>query len=208
MKTLSEIYHEDSSLHELGHTGGGDKGTHHTYISQYERSLALYRDKNISLLEIGVAAGQSLKLWQQYFSKESIILGIDVNPNCSQYKKDNINVIINRADRAENYTGKMFDIIIDDGSHVLEDQINCFNLLFHTHLNTGGIYIIEDVLDLDRVQTTFKKLHTSCFVIDHRSLHEDVYNWDKNYRGWPSDITHAPPIGHDDVMIIFKNNER
>jgi hypothetical protein len=37
-----------------------------------------------------------------------------------------------------------FDIIIDDGSHIMDHQIVTLNRLFK-HLNDGGIYIIEDV---------------------------------------------------------------
>jgi len=37
------------------------------------------------------------------------------------------------------------DIIIDDGSHVPEHQINTFNFLFDKMLKNGGIYIIEDI---------------------------------------------------------------
>jgi hypothetical protein len=37
-----------------------------------------------------------------------------------------------------------FDIIIDDGSHMMDHQIVTLNRLFR-HLNDGGIYVIEDV---------------------------------------------------------------
>jgi len=200
---LKDIYFLPG-FHELEITGGGDKGNLHTYISTYERILAPYRSKNISLLEIGVARGHSLKLWQKYFSKNSKILGIDVLPECLKFKKENIDIIINYAHRPENYTNKKFDIIIDDGSHVFKDQELCFKLLFNKHLINGGIYIIEDILKLETVQKEFESWHPSCQIIDHRNLHYDYYVWDKDYKGWPTDARHEPPIGHDDVMIIYK----
>ena len=38
---------------------------------------------------------------------------------------------------------KSFDIIIDDGSHLLSDIVKSFNFFFQ-YLNSGGYYIIED----------------------------------------------------------------
>jgi hypothetical protein len=37
------------------------------------------------------------------------------------------------------------DVIIDDGSHHPQHQIDCFNFLFSNLLKDGGIYIIEDI---------------------------------------------------------------
>jgi len=201
--TLTDIYNSPD-LSETGFTGGGDKGTHHTYIPVYERILEPYRNKDISLLEIGIAQGQSLKLWKEYFNDNSKILGVDVNPECSKYKQSNIDVIINYAHVPENYTNKTFDIIIDDGSHVFEDQVLCFNLLFSKHLNSGGIYIIEDIIKFDKVQPQFQKLHHSFQILDRRNLHYDYIRWNKDYKNWPIDTTNEPPIGHDDVMVIYR----
>ena len=39
---------------------------------------------------------------------------------------------------------KSLDIIIDDGGHTMEQQLNTFKILFPI-LNDGGIYIVEDV---------------------------------------------------------------
>lgn len=40
---------------------------------------------------------------------------------------------------------KLFDIIVDDGSHVPWHQLLTFEIMFETWLKPGGIYIIEDV---------------------------------------------------------------
>jgi hypothetical protein len=52
------------------------------------------------------------------------------------------------------------DIIIDDGSHRLNDQLNSFSLL-HTKLKASGVYIIEDIRDIDNSAQRFKDLETS-----------------------------------------------
>ena len=41
------------------------------------------RDKPVRVLEIGVWRGGSLKLWRDYFGKNAVIYGIDVDPECA-----------------------------------------------------------------------------------------------------------------------------
>jgi SAM-dependent methyltransferase len=38
-----------------------------------------------------------------------------------------------------------FDVIIEDGSHHSDDQINTFRHLFHNNLKPGGLYVLEDL---------------------------------------------------------------
>ena len=70
MKTLEEIY----SNHNNGGSGAGhgDKGTVHSYIPEYERLFKPYRDKKINILEIGIAYGESLELWDKYFNNANV----------------------------------------------------------------------------------------------------------------------------------------
>jgi len=41
--------------------------------------------------------------------------------------------------------GKKFDLIVEDGSHLVADQQITFIQLFKNNLNPGGLYVIEDV---------------------------------------------------------------
>ena len=68
-----------------------------------------------------------------------------------------------------------FDIIIDDGSHLREDQLSSFKILFDKYLNDGGIYIIEDINSLDSHRSDFENLHPSCQILDTRQIQE---RWD------------------------------
>ena len=58
MQSLKEIYKKYSVI---GDTGGGDKGTTHSYIEHYEKLLEPYR-KSSNFLEIGMWEGSSLKM--------------------------------------------------------------------------------------------------------------------------------------------------
>jgi hypothetical protein len=140
-----------------------DKGTHHSYIYMYyEDAFKNYKDKTITLLEIGVNAGLSLELWAKYFNESSTIIGIDKKITIP-YKpsKKNMRYIIGDATKEE--TVKKFDsldIIIDDGSHRIQDQLKSFNLLF-PKLKESGVYVIEDIRDIDNTITQFKDLENS-----------------------------------------------
>ena len=55
-----------------------DKDTTHCYIEQfYESAFEPYRSKKISILEIGISLGASLKLWKEYFKNSIHVIGID-----------------------------------------------------------------------------------------------------------------------------------
>jgi len=167
-KSLNEIYKKWSFA-----DGHGDKGTAHTYIPEYEKLLSPYRYKKPNFLEIGVAYGESLEMWFEYFQGAKIH-GIDIwDKEIGPYLKDkrfNINIVDATKKEVLNYLGDTtFDIIIDDGSHRFEDQVATFNIL-KDKMNAGGIFIIEDVDCLDKKRDEFIKLHSNCEIIDNRSI--------------------------------------
>jgi hypothetical protein len=167
-KSLNEIYKKWSFV-----DGHGDKGTAHTYIPEYERLLSPYRYKQPNFLEIGVAYGESLEMWYEYFQGAKIH-GIDIwDKEIGPYLKDkrfNINIVDATKNEVLNYLeDTTFDIIIDDGSHRFEDQVATFNIL-KDKMNVGGIFIIEDVDCLDQKREEFINLHSNCEIIDNRSI--------------------------------------
>jgi SAM-dependent methyltransferase len=137
------------SLLELGLKHKTDKAYGHDYCLYYEEHLAPLRNKNITLLEIGVYKGASLRMWEEYFPKAKIY-GIDINPDCKQYESKRTKIFI--GDQADTKflkevckkIGGRFDVIIDDGGHHMKPQQVSFVELFNT-LKAKGIYIIEDL---------------------------------------------------------------
>lgn len=118
------------------------------YLDIYERYFAPLRDQPISILEIGVLNGQSLRTWKAYFPNASVF-GIDIDPRCKTHEEDRIQVAIGSQDDPEFLKScfgaeRKFDIIIDDGLHVNALTLATFQHLFAPRLNPGGIYIIED----------------------------------------------------------------
>lgn len=165
MKTLQSIFNEIGNLTDVDY-GANDKGGKiHTYLETYDKLFAPFQ-KGCSLLEIGLAMGDSIKLWDEYFER-SFIFGVDISVvfEIPEYKNV-VGIFEEDATKPISIPGP-FDIIIDDGSHMEADQIKTFNLL-KSKMNPGGIYIVEDILALDQNRHKFEALHTNCEVVDMR----------------------------------------
>lgn len=121
-----------------------------SYLEYYDKSLLSIKNDPISMLEIGIQNGGSLETWSTYFPFASILIGCDIDTNCSKlaYDDPRINLIIGDANKHDAYTKisnlcSAFDLIIDDGSHQSTDIINSF-LNYFPLIKPGGRYIIED----------------------------------------------------------------
>ncbi|MDX1514829.1 MAG: class I SAM-dependent methyltransferase [Gammaproteobacteria bacterium] len=119
------------------------------YFEIYDRHLAPYRGREVNVLEFGVSHGGSLQMWKHYFGSEARIFGVDINPDCKRAEEERIRVFIgDQADR--DFLRKLpeeigrIDILIDDGGHTMEQQINTFEELF-PRVETDGIYLAEDL---------------------------------------------------------------
>lgn len=163
MRTLTEIFAEIGNNTGVD-IGCNDKGGIHTYLETYDRLFAPFQS-GCTMMEIGLAMGDSLKLWDEYFENSQII-GIDISVvfEIPEYKNK---VVIIEDDATKPTFFKNIDIIIDDGSHMEADQFKTFNLL-KSKMNPGGVYIIEDILALDQNRHKFEALHDNCEIIDMR----------------------------------------
>lgn len=136
--TLAELY--------ASHTGKvSDKWS--SYLPTYDRLFAHLRDQPISLLEIGVQNGGSLEIWAKYFPHpEALIVGVDINDQCSflRYNDSRIWVALGDATKEPSHIKTDYNIIIDDGSHHPQHQLDAFRAWFPV-LKNGGIYVIEDM---------------------------------------------------------------
>ncbi len=118
------------------------------YFDIYERHFCKYKNKDIVLLEIGVSNGGSLKMWEDYFGKNSKIFGLDIDPRCKEFENGNIEIFIGSQtdlqflNQVKNKIPKV-DILIDDGGHFMNQQITSFNELFG-HIKDDGVYLCED----------------------------------------------------------------
>lgn len=111
--------------------------------------LARHAEERLTLVEIGVKGGASLRMWKSYFPNAEVI-GVDIDPSCETFAEDRIRILIGSQDdprileQVLSFSGGAPDIVIDDGSHINEHVIASFTYLF-SHLRLGGIYAIEDL---------------------------------------------------------------
>lgn len=141
------------SLYNLIDDRYTDKNTTHSYLDTYENLFNKKKDTAKNILEIGISTGGSIKLWHDYFTNATIY-GIDIDD--TRYIKadiknnDRIKLLLNTNGYNESIPQSLntkFDVIIDDGPHTLESQIN-FIKLYSDLLEDDGILIIEDVADI------------------------------------------------------------
>lgn len=161
------------SLTEIANDLRIDKGTlqelqGHGYTIIYEQLFKPLLDgREVSLMEIGVYdprfPGGSVELWKSYFP-DLYFVGMDINPDARVLDERNIHIFIgdqnSKTDLVEcmYQHGVLFDVIIDDGSHVGEHILTSFSMLF-PYVKPGGYYIIEDLHSIyTDFNLTFAKL--------------------------------------------------
>ena len=150
------------SLNEIFNYYGSDKGTDvknpynknsqkrigHGFGKFYEKYFNKFKNNKFNFLEIGTWEGASLASFHKYFKKANIY-GIDRNFKNKFYSKRLKFFYCDTTNSSDlkilkkNLKFNKFMIIIDDGSHLLNDIIHNLKFFFN-FLENGGYYIIED----------------------------------------------------------------
>ncbi len=194
------------SLVELADSRGTDKNSSHSYLPIYDD---LFRDKKLfvkNVLEIGICAGGSIKLWNDYFINANVV-GIDIYDKesllmyCNLYGyhsilNNNKNKLYLQTDAynlstvefiSSNY--EKFDMILDDGSHKLEHMI-FFIKNYSTLLTDTGILIVEDIQDEKWIEILKESVPNE--------LKQYVYIYDlRNVKG-----------RYDDILLVINKNKK
>jgi 23S rRNA U2552 (ribose-2'-O)-methylase RlmE/FtsJ len=118
------------------------------YFSIYDQLFKKFRNKKITIIEIGILNGGSLHMWKKYFGKKARIIGIDLNPKTKKLEKDGFE-IFNGDQTDKNFWIKLFkkigmvDIIIDDGGHTnLQQSLTAIYTI--PFIKNNGLLVIED----------------------------------------------------------------
>jgi hypothetical protein len=136
MNELTNLFNQYYS--DKGRLGYGDV---------YEIYFRNLRDSPITLLELGVWQGASLRAWHDYFPNATIA-GLDNQCFPDDLPEgivvhaglQNDKVVLDQL--VEQYGG--FDIVVDDCSHMWLDQQESWEMLWK-HIKPGGYYVIEDL---------------------------------------------------------------
>ncbi len=121
----------------------------HGYSKIYERYFEKIRNDNLNVLELGSFYGNAAGAFFYYFKNSSIYSG-DICPDLFRYKSQRLkNFYINtsseisiKKDLLDNQ--RIFNVIIEDASHTLKDQIISLFMLFKI-LSPKGIFICEEL---------------------------------------------------------------
>jgi hypothetical protein len=136
------------TLDEIGLLSGTDKASiHHNYLNFYDVFLSQLRDRPFNFIELGINLGNSIRMWERYFSRATIY-GVDIKPQWVDLKFDRAITRLGDCGSPE-YLSKLGEelkplVAIDDASHFWEHQIIAFEALF-PHIQDGGVYIVEDI---------------------------------------------------------------
>jgi len=121
----------------------------HGYAKIYETVFTNFKEKKINILELGSFYGNAAAALYFYFDKANIF-SADINPDMFKYKSNRItNFYVDSSSRnslKNDLISKKnnFDIIIEDASHMLKDQIISLFMLFPL-VNPGGYFIVEEL---------------------------------------------------------------
>ena len=121
----------------------------HGYSKIYERYFEKIRNANLNVLELGSFYGNAAGAFFYYFKNSNIYSG-DICPDLFRYKSQRLkNFYINtsseisiKKDLIDNQ--RIFNVIIEDASHTLKDQIISLFMLFKI-LSPKGIFICEEL---------------------------------------------------------------
>jgi hypothetical protein len=179
------------TLTSLAQLHGTDKASH-GFTFLYDNKFQHLRKCARKVLEVGVFFGSSLKMWKDYFSSaDCVIYGLDHfigeqgNGHHFDGFMDYYNAMekspdprirlfkVNQSRKSElehfvhSQARGTFDIIVDDGSHLMYDQQLTLGVLWAL-VRPGGYYVIEDVhsseqngydVNAARSNTTLKMLN-------------------------------------------------
>lgn len=143
------------SLTEIGIKHNTDKAWYWGYTQHYEEWFGALREQPLHFLELGFgghddphAGGESARMWCEWAPAWGVTMLDIVAKDQSLVPEGAVLVTGSQSDAvllgrvAE--AGGLFDIVVDDASHIDELTIASFEVIWPL-LAPGGIYCIEDV---------------------------------------------------------------
>lgn len=123
------------------------------YLDIYDKHFKRFIGNSPTILEVGVSRGGSLEMWNDYFDGQCEIFGVDIDPDCLKIpeKLNAKNIHVDIGDQSNRKFWKdylqdkpRFDIVIEDGGHMMNQQIVTFEEVYN-HVNENGVYLCEDL---------------------------------------------------------------
>jgi len=166
------------------------------------------------MLEFGVFEGGSLDMWRWYLGPDAVIVGVDINPNCTKFADPEHNTHVRIGDQSDavflrNLTVEFgwFDIVLDDGGHTMQQQKTSLVELWGA-VSDGGTYMVEDT------HTSYWKSHggggEDTFMQFVQSLTDEVncyhfpHQFGAEHGSWCATVESIH--FHDSVVVLEKSD--
>lgn len=136
---IQDLLHDDHDT-DKNHEGG------HSYGPFYEQLFNEYdRQDKLTILELGVQNGGSLRAWKEYFPNADVY-GVDIaHSRLPKYELDDVTYIVkDLRDAIKDLEHLKFDIIIDDSDHS-ENTMAWIAGNYFPLLKEKGTLVFEDV---------------------------------------------------------------
>ena len=202
-----------SKLCFLGGKFGSDKSVFctktpykHSYTAVYNILFSHLKNNQINFAEIGILQNASVKMWREFFTNANID-GFEFNEdliitaeneklkNTKYFKID----VRNRESIKKSFlkTNKEYDVIIDDSTHIFNDQINII-FTAKNFLKPGGYLIIEDIFSK---KTKYSEKNYYQAIKEIKSEFSDIFfiNCSNKYNYGGLFFNHK-------VLVLIKNN--
>lgn len=121
----------------------------HGYSDIYEKYFFSKKQKKNNILEIGSFYGNAAAAFFYYFKNSKVYSG-DIFPDLFRYNSERLENFYIDSSREDSLNRDLlskninFDIIIEDASHSLKDQIISLFMLFKK-LSSEGLFIVEEL---------------------------------------------------------------
>jgi len=135
-------------LSRLSERYGCDKfDRKHRYTQLYNARLNKHRSQKFNMLEFGYGKGSSCRMWLKYFPNVNLV-SVDIGeiPDLKDPRFEYIQADQIDAEKISEVIVKYneFFLVVDDASHVAEDQQFTLGYMF-PFVEPGGWYVIEDL---------------------------------------------------------------
>lgn len=224
MDTLTINYHRNSSeLCEIGALYDTDKSSQrrnvsdtrhcHPYTLFYDSLFKSKRNEVLTIGELGILDGASLRMWRDYFPNASLY-GFEYNTDLIKKFMDNDTNervtlttidVTNKDSIIQSFRniGVQYDIIIEDTTHQFEDQIRVIENMY-SYVKPGGVLIIEDIFKSYNEEDYFQRLqHVLPHFQDYYFVELDHVN--RNSTGWDNDKLFILVKGGAEPMFKSEN---
>lgn len=179
-----------------------DPGLHkHSYTAVYDFLFSSIRNTSVTIAEIGILKNKSMQCWREYFPKAELH-GFEFFESEIQHakmdglKNTNYHFINIKEEHSINKSlkeaMKMYNIVIEDSTHVFEDQIRFINCI-HKYMYPGAILIIEDI---------FKAADEELYKKELKHLENEFYGATFIETNHVNNF--SPGWNNDKLLILFK----